>query len=459
MEKGSLMAREIIDVDEKVPVGKAIPLAFQHLMSMFGATVLVPILTGLSPSLAIMCSGIGTILYFLVTKGKIPSYLGSSFAFIAPIIAVGATQGLNAALSGIVVAGCVYMVVALIIKFVGTRWINYVLPPALVAAVIVVIGIGLSATAVSMAFNNGGDTFFLEGFIAAAITLCAAIAFSSFSDGFFSTIPVLLGIIVGYVAALFIGLVDFQPVLDAAWIGLPTLQHPTWDWGAILLIAPVAFVVIIEHIGHLLVVGEIVGKDYNDMLPRSLFGDGLATLVSGLLGGAPATTYAENIGVMSVTKVYSTRVFFLAGCLAFVIGGFCPKLEALISSIPTCVMGGVSLLLFGLIACSGLRMLVSNHVDFSKNRNLMIVAAVLIIGIGMETSGITIPVGNYTLPGMATSALFGVILNLILPRDVEEGPEALEVEENLKTGNPIYKGAAAIPEDYAEQQAAEQIKS
>ena len=413
--------RPIIGVDDRVPVAKAIPLGIQHFMSMFGSTVLVPFLTGLSPSLAIMCSGIGTILYLLVTKGKIPSYLGSSFAFITPLAMVAQSQGVGAVGGALIVTGLVYVAVAGIIKVAGTGWLDFILPAPVVAPVIVVIGLGLSATAIKMAFFNGGydagAPFNYEGFAVAALTLAVSIVFSTCFRGFWSTIPVLIGVAAGYIASCFVGLVDFQPVIDAAWIGLPTLTAPTFDLGAIILIAPVAIVIIIEHIGHLLVVGEVVGKNYNDMLPRSLLGDGLSTMLSGFLGGTPTTTYAENIGVMSATRVYSTQIFWYAGGIALLVGGFCPKIEALINSIPTSVMGGVSLLLFGLIASNGLRMLVSNRVDFSKARNLMIVSAVLVVGVGMETAGIKIPVGVYELPGMATSAIIGVALNLCLPKE------------------------------------------
>lgn len=413
--------RPIIGVDDRVPVAKAIPLGIQHFMSMFGSTVLVPFLTGLSPSLAIMCSGIGTILYLLVTRGKIPSYLGSSFAFITPIAMVASSQGVGAVGGALIVTGLVYVAVAGIIKVAGTGWLDFILPAPVVAPVIVVIGLGLSATAVKMAFFNGGydsgAPFNYEGFAVAALTLAASVVFSTCFKGFWSTIPVLIGVLVGYAASCILGLVDFQPIADAAWIGLPTITAPTFDLGAIILIAPVAIVIIIEHIGHLLVVGEVVGKNYNDMLPRSLLGDGLSTMVSGFLGGTPTTTYAENIGVMSATRVYSTQIFWYAGGIAFIVGGFCPKIEAIINSIPTSVMGGVSLLLFGLIASNGLRMLVSNRVDFSKARNLMLVSAILVVGVGMETAGIKIPVGAYEIPGMATSAIVGVILNLCLPKD------------------------------------------
>ncbi|MEL7667691.1 MAG: solute carrier family 23 protein [Actinomycetota bacterium] len=411
------MAQRVIQTDEKLPVLQAIPLALQHLMAMFGATVLVPILTGLDPSLAIMTSGAGTILYLILTKNKIPSYLGSSFAFIGPIAAVAGTKGIPAALGGLVVSGLLYVVVALIIKAVGSGWLNHVLPPALVGAVVIVIGLGLAGTAVNMALKAGGDTFDIKFLLVALVTLGAAIVFSSYFKGFLSTIPVLLGIVVGYVFAAFMGLVDFQPVLDAPWIGLPTLVFPEFDLGAILIIAPVALVVIIEHIGHLLVVQEIVGKDFTPLLPESLAGDGLATALSAMVGGSPSTTYAENIGVMAVTKVYATQIFWYAGAFAFVIGGFVPKLKFLIQSIPTPVMGGISLLLFGLIASSGLRMLVESGIDYSHSRNLILSSVVLVIGIGMETTGTTIPLGDYVLPGMATATFVGILLNLILPKE------------------------------------------
>ena len=418
--------REVIGVDDRVSVGRAIPLGIQHMMSMFGSTVLVPVLTGLNPNVAIMCSGIGTICYLLVTRNKIPSYLGSSFAFISPILAVGATQGLDAAMSGVVVAGLVFLAVAGIIRLVGTGWLDRLLPPVLVASVMVVIGVGLAATAADMAFMTtdatGVSVFYGTGAVVAFVTLAAAVVFSSLG-GIVGTVPVLLAIIVGYLISLALGLVDLAPVAEAAWVGLPQVAPPRFDLGAIALVAPVAVVVVIEHIGHLLAVGEIVGKDYREMLPRSLAGDGISTVISGFLGGPPTTTYAENIGVMSVTRVYSTQIFWYAAGFALVVGGFCPKLAALIQSIPGPVMGGVSLLLFGLIASNGLRMLVSNRVDFDVNRNLMIASVVIILGVGMETSGISIPIGDYTLPGMATSTLVGILMNLVLPRPKETSSE------------------------------------
>jgi uracil permease len=420
----------VVQTDEKLPIARAIPLALQHLMAMFGATVLVPYLTGLDVGVGLMTSGIGTILYLIATRNKIPSYLGSSFAFIMPLIAVGggsaaiaAGKGnLPAALGGLVAAGVVYMIVAGLVKLFGTGWINRVLPPALVGAVVIVIGLGLSATAVKMSlfpFADPTQGVDLKGLTVAAITLAAAIIFSSYFKGFIKAIPVLLGIIVGYVAAIAMGLVSFDGVAAAPWIGLPNVTFPTFDPGAMLIIAPVAIVVIVEHIGHLLVINEITGKDFTPMLPESLFGDGLATAISGALGGTPSTTYAENIGVMAVTKVYATQVFWYAGAFAFLIGGFIPKVSAAISSIPTPVMGGISLLLFGLIASSGLRLLVKSGIDYGHSRNLILSSVVLVVGIGMDTGGFVIPIGKYTIPGMALATVLGIVLNLILPAESE----------------------------------------
>ena len=424
--------RQVIGVDDRVSPARAIPLGIQHMMSMFGSTVLVPALTGLNPNIAIMCSGIGTIIYLILTKNRIPSYLGSSFAFISPILAAKLATGgsLQTALSGVVVAGLVYFVVAGIIAAIGTDWLDKILPPVLVASVMIVIGVGLSSTAVSMALYSSTEEFVMTGAVVAAITLISAVVFSSLG-GLLGTVPILLAIIVGYAVSAAMGLVDFSGVVSAPWVGLPPIQTPTFDPGAIALIAPVALVCVIEHIGHLLAVGEIVGKDYRKMLPRSLMGDGLSTTISGFLGGPPTTTYAENIGVMSVTRVYSTQVFWYAAGFAFIVGGFCPKVAAFISSIPVPVMGGVSLLLFGLIASNGLSMLVNNKVDFTQNRNLMIASVVIIVGVGMETASIAIPIGSYTLPGMATSALVGIILNLVLPKpkDKKDDPKEEAVTE------------------------------
>jgi uracil-xanthine permease len=420
----------VVQTDETLPLAQAIPLSLQHLMAMFGATVLVPYLTGLNVGVGLMTSGIGTILYLICTRNKIPSYLGSSFAFIMPLIAVGggaaaiaAGKGnLSAALGGLVAAGFVYMIVAGFVKLFGTGWINKLLPPALIGSVVIVIGLGLSSTAVKMALFPLADPtkpVSLVGLLIAAITLASAIAFSSYFKGFLKAIPILMGIVIGYVVSIPFGLVDFSGIAKAAWIGLPQLTFPRFDLNAILIIAPVAVVVIVEHIGHLLVINEITGKDFTPMLPESLFGDGIATAISGALGGTPSTTYAENIGVMAITKVYSTQVFWFAGAFAFIIGGFIPKFNAAVMSIPTCVMGGISLLLYGLIAASGLRLLVKSGIDFGHTRNLILASVVLVVGIGMDTGGFTIPLGHYSIPGMELATVLGIILNLILPRESE----------------------------------------
>jgi uracil-xanthine permease len=314
------------------------------------------------------------------------------------------------------------MIVAGFVKLFGTDWINKLLPPALVGAVVIVIGLGLSAVAVKMSlypFADPAKGIDLKLVLVAFITLAAAVIFSSYFKGFLKTIPVLLGVIVGYVVSIPMGLVSFEGIAKAPWIGLPNVTFPVFDINAIAIIAPVAIVVIVEHIGHLLVINEITGKDFTPMLPESLFGDGLATAISGALGGTPSTTYAENIGVMAVTKVYATQLFWYAGAFAFLIGGFIPKVSAVISSIPTPVMGGISLLLFGLIASSGLRLLVKSGIDYSHSRNLIMSSVVLVIGIGMETGGFTIPLGKYSIPGMALATFIGIILNLILPKESE----------------------------------------
>jgi uracil permease len=423
----------IVQTDEKLPILQVLPLSAQHLMAMFGATVLVPYLTGLNPGIGLMTSGIGTIIYLICVRNKIPSFLGSSFAFIAPLAAVIGKVGVDGvamdpsripyALGGLVAAGVVYMIVAGIVKVFGTGWLDKILPPAVVGAVVIVIGLGLSGSAIKMALYPGANPangVSLTYVAIAFFTLAAAVVFSSFFKGFTKTIPILLAIIAGYVVCLFIpGMLNFKPVADAAWIGLPPVVFPKFEFNAIMIIAPVALVVIVEHIGHLMVINEITGKDFTPLLPESLFGDGAATLISGLLGGTPSTTYAENIGVMAVTKVYATQLFWYAGALAIIVGGFVPKLSALISSIPTPVMGGISLLLFGLIATSGLRLLVKSGIDYGHSRNLIMSSIILVVGIGMETGGYTIPLGQYTIPGMTLAALLGVILNLILPKESE----------------------------------------
>lgn len=411
------MSRRIIDVEEKVSLWEGLPLSLQHLFAMFGATVLVPILTKLSPSVALFTSGLGTLLYILVTKGRIPAYLGSSFAFIAPIIAVSAKWGASAAMGGAVVAGLVYVVVALLIQKLGTGWLDKLLPPVVVGAVVIVIGLGLAATAVDMAGLAKGNVALSSPVVQTSLlTLLVAVAGSIFFRGFLAVIPVLVGIIVGYIFAYFRGLVDLTPVVQAPWFGLPPFFAPSFNLPAILMIAPVAIVTITEHIGHLLVTNQVVGRDFtkDPGLHRSLMGDGLATSLAAVFGGPPNTTYGENIGVMAITRVYSVWVIGGAAVLAILLS-FVQKMGALIQTIPTPVMGGISILLFGVIASSGLRMLVEAGIDFSRKRNLVLASVILVLGIG----GAKVTFGTFELHGMALATIVGILLNLLLPQEEE----------------------------------------
>ncbi|SMQ70255.1 uracil permease [Bacillus sp. OV166] len=412
--------KPILDVKEIPKPFQWITLSLQHLFAMFGATILVPYLVGLSPAIALISSGLGTLAFLLITKFKVPAYLGSSFAFIAPVIAAKAAGGPGGAMVGTFLAGLVYGVVALVISKVGHRWIMNLLPPIVVGPVIIVIGLALSGTAVNMAMNNpASGKYSLLHFSVALVTLAATIIFSIYAKKMLSMIPILAGIIVGYIYALLVGIVDFTPVLDAKWFEMPEFILPfvsykvKFTWDLVLLMVPVAIVTLSEHIGHQLVLSKVVGRDYikEPGLHRSILGDGTATIISALVGGPPKTTYGENIGVLAITRVYS--VYVIAGAAVFaIIFGFIGKITTLIGTIPTPVMGGVSILLFGIIASSGLRMLVDSKIDFGNKRNLVISSVILVIGIG----GAVIKVSeSLQIQGMALAAICGVLLNLILP--------------------------------------------
>ena len=416
------MTRPILDVKDVPSPIHWLTLSLQHLFAMFGATVLVPVLVDLSPAIALISSGLGTIAFLIITKWQVPAYLGSSFAFIAPIIAAQATGGPGAAMIGSFIVGLVYGIVALIIKKAGYRWIMKLLPPIVVGPVIMVIGLALSGTAVNMAMNKptaAGGEYDLLYFSVALVTLAATIIFSIYFKGFLGMISILAGIIIGYIYALIVGIVDFSPVMEAKWFEWPPFIVPFVDYDVkvtfdiLLLMIPIAVVTISEHIGHQLVLSKVVGRDYikEPGLHRSILGDGTATIISALIGGPPKTTYGENIGVLAITKVYSVYVIAGAAVIA-IIFGFVGKITALINTIPQPVMGGVSILLFGIIASSGLRMLVDNKVDFGNNRNLIIASVILVLGIG----GAFIKVSDsFQLQGMALAAICGVVLNLILP--------------------------------------------
>ncbi|WNS77105.1 solute carrier family 23 protein [Bacillus sp. DTU_2020_1000418_1_SI_GHA_SEK_038] len=413
------MNKPVLDIKDVPSPMQWLTLSLQHLFAMFGATVLVPYLVDLDPAIALISSGFGTLAFLIITQWKVPAYLGSSFAYIYPLIMAGKAGGIGAMMIGSFMVGLLYGVVALIIKKAGYRWLMNLLPPIVVGPVIMVIGLALSGTAVGMAMNNPVTSeYSMLHFSVALVTLAVTIIFSVYFKGMLSMIPILAGIIMGYVYALAVGIVDFTGVREAAWVEVPNFVFPFADYDLkftadlMLLMLPVAIVTISEHIGHQLVLGKVVNKDYikDPGLHRSLLGDGTATMISAIMGGPPKTTYGENIGVLAITRIYSVFVLGGAAVLA-IIFGFIGKVSALISSIPTPVMGGVSILLFGIIASSGLRMLVDSKVDFGDKRNLVISSVILVIGIG----GAHVDIGSFQIQGMALAAICGVVLNLILP--------------------------------------------
>ena len=321
-------------------------------------------------------------------------------------------------------AGLVFVVCALVVRKTGTRWIDRLIPTVVMAEIIFVIGCGLATTAVSEALTVPEGETLWQTLVVAGVAFFVVVLCTCFGKRVLNTIPVLAGAAVAYGLSCAFGMVDFTPVAEAAWIGLPEFTLPVVDVTAIVLVSPIAIIVVIEHIGHLFVIGEMTHRNYNPILWRSLLGDGLATTVAGLLGAPPATTFAENIGVLNVTRVYSTQVFWYAAATAFIVGGFCPKLGALVGTIPDPVIGGVSIVIFGLIACNALKMLVEHAVDMTDSRNLIIFGGPAIAAIGMQSMGVSIPVGEYSVPGLAVAALLGIVLNLVLPgRSADAGAE------------------------------------
>ncbi|RSK26962.1 uracil permease [Bacillus sp. HMF5848] len=421
----------VLDVNEKPSLGKGLSLSLQHLFAMFGATVLVPFLTELSPAVALVSSGLGTLAFLLITRGMVPAYLGSSFAFIAPIIAAKAAGGVGAAMMGSFLAGLVYGIVALIISVAGYKWLMRLLPAVVVGPVIIVIGLGLASVAVDMAMYNPAGDYSVLHFSAALVTLAITIISSIFLKGVFGLIPILIGIASGYIYSLAIGIVDFSKVIEAKWIQVPDFTipfvsyTPSVSWEIILLMVPVAVVTLSEHIGHQLVLGEVINRDLvkKPGLHKSILGDGVATMIASFLGGPPNTTYGENIGVLAITRVYSIYVIGGAAVIA-VIFGFIGKVSALISSVPTAVMGGVSILLFGIIASSGLRMMIDAKVDLGDKRNLIISSVILVIGIGGAILKFS---DKFEIHGMALAALLGILLNVILP--VSDNNKSTQSEE------------------------------
>ena len=395
-----------ISPEAKVPFGPSIPLALQHAFAMFGSTVLVPLLLGLDPRVALMMGGIGTLIYLLCTQFKVPSYLGSSFAFIAPILALKASLGLGAALAGAVGSGVLYVILALIIQKTGSDWIHKIIPPAFVGAVIVVIGLTLAPAAISDA--TGGAHFSYSDFWTAMVTLGVAVAVMVWAKGRLGMIPVLIGMIGGYVFAALRGQVDWSIVAKSPWFGLPHFVTPVWNWQAMAILAPVAFVTVAEHLGHLFVAGSITERDFfkNPGLGRSLMGDGIPTILAGLVGAAPTTTYGENLGVLALTQVYSTQVIAQAAVFAILLS-FVGKLGGLLQAMPMPVIGGISMLLFGVIAASGFRTLVDAKVDFGDRRNLVLSSVVLAVGVG----NLALPIGRFPISSLAMATGIGLILN------------------------------------------------
>ena len=421
------MNGKVLDVHEKPTAGKWLTLSMQHMFAMFGATILVPQLVGLSPAIALLTSGIATIIFIIVTRFQVPAYLGSSFAFIIPIQIATTTGGIGSAMIGSMFVALVYAIVSLLIWKTGYEWIMKLLPPIVVAPVIMVIGLALAPTAVGMASTievDGESVYSLLHFSAALVTLVAAIICIMFFRGVISLMPILIGISTGYIYSAFVGILDFTAVKEAKWFAVPDFLLPGIHYEFVItptllaVMVPIAIVTISEHIGHQLVLGRIVERDYikEPGLHRSLIGDGIGTLISGLVGGPPKTTYGENIGVLAITRVYSVYVILGAAVFA-ILFSFFGKVMAMIATIPAAVLGGISILLFGIIASSGLRMFVDHNIDFGKQRNLVIASVILVIGIGGATIKFT---DTFAIEGMALAAIVGVLLNLILPGKTEK---------------------------------------
>ena len=402
------MSQKVIDTTERPPLLTTIPLSLQHLFAMFGSTVLVPILFHVNPATVLLFNGIGTLFYLILCKGKIPAYLGSSFAFLSPVFLVLSEYSYEAALGGFIIVGIVFCAVSFIVHTIGTSWIDVIFPPASMGAIVAVIGLELMPTAANMAGLTGENTDATVIFVSIAtlaITIFASMAFR----GFLSIIPILIGVVAGYIIAFAVGIVDLSHVESAPWLAIPTIYTPTFDLRAILIILPASIVVIVEHIGHLIVTGNIVGRNLakDPGLDRSLLGNGVSTIFSGFFGSTPNTTYGENIGVLAITKVYSTWV--IGGAAIFAVLLSClGKLAALIQSIPTPVMGGVSMLLFGVIAASGIRILVEAKVDYNNPMNLLLTS--IVMGVGVSTASLTI--GTVTLRGMALATVIAIILSI-----------------------------------------------
>ncbi|VTS13810.1 uracil-xanthine permease family protein [Streptococcus pseudoporcinus] len=413
----------LYDVEEMPKAGLLFGLSFQHLFAMFGATVLVPILVGIDPSVALLSSGLGTLAHLSVTKFKIPAYMGSSFAYIAAMQMLMKTDGIGAVAQGAITGGLVYLIVALIVKAVGNEWIDRILPPVIVGPIVMVIGLSLATTAVNSVMLKDGkyDLLYL---LIGMVTLLAVIFFNIYGKGIIAIIPILLGLLVGYIFTLLVGLVtgqeiiNFTQVAQAKWFSLPSLSIPFLSYGfklypsAILTMAPIAFVTMTEHFGHVMVLNSLTNRDYfkDPGLDKTLTGDGLAQIIAGFLGAPPVTSYGENIGVMALNKIFSVYVIAGAAVIAALLS-FIGKVSALIQSIPDPVIGGISIALFGVIASSGLKILIESQVDMDNKKNLLMTSVILVSGIG----GLMLQVNGLQISGVAFSTLLGIILYQVLP--------------------------------------------
>ncbi|EJE50013.1 uracil-xanthine permease [Acidovorax sp. CF316] len=408
----------VIAPDERLPWPQTAAMGVQHVIAMFGATVLAPILMGFDPNVAILMSGVGTLIFFIVTGGKVPSYLGSSFAFIGVVIAAtghagsGPNANIGVALGGIIACGLLYTLIGVLVQAIGTGWIERFMPPVVTGAVVAVIGLNLAGIPIkNMAASNFDSWMQLVTFV--SVGLVAVL-----TRGMVQRLLILVGLIVASIiyAVLTNGMglgkpIDFSVLANAAWVGMPNFAAPVFSGNAMLLIAPVAIILVAENLGHIKAVTAMTGRDLDRYMGRAFIGDGVATMVSGGVGGTGVTTYAENIGVMAATKIYSTAVFLLAGVFALVLG-FSPKFGALIQTIPLPVMGGVSIVVFGLIAVAGAKIWVDNKVDFSQNKNLIVAAITLILG----TGDFTLKFGQFALGGIGTATFGAILLYALLNR-------------------------------------------
>jgi len=419
-EKSSEVLQQggVIAPDERLPWGQTAAMGVQHVIAMFGATVLAPILMGFDPNIAILMSGVGTLIFFLVTGGKVPSYLGSSFAFIGVVIAATAYAGkgpntnIGVALGGIIACGVVYAVIGAIVQAIGTGWIERVMPPVVTGAVVAVIGLNLASIPIkNMAASN------FDSWMQAVTFVCVGMV-AVFTRGMVQRLLILVGLVIASIiyALLSNGLglgkpLDLSGIANAAWIGTPHFSAPVFDSSAMLMIVPVAIILVAENLGHIKAVTAMTGRNLDAYIGRAFMGDGVATIVSGAAGGTGVTTYAENIGVMAATKIYSTAVFVCAAAIAVVLG-FSPKFGAVIQAIPLPVMGGVSIVVFGLIAAAGAKIWVDNRVDFSQNRNLIVAAITLVLG----TGDFTLKFGGFALGGIGTATFGAILLYALLNR-------------------------------------------